>query len=234
MASDELEPTDGGGRAHERNGRPAGRRGLLGGEGPRAERRRRALGEAMLIASGELGYREAGIGDVLARSGGNRLGFRHLFKDKEDCYAWAYQRELEELCARLLAAGAAAESWPRGIGAAMLALAGFVEAQPTLAKGLLVEVHAVGGLVLARRADAIERLARAVDAIRRDPRVPHCPPPITAEFIVRASEEAAVGALSRDEPRRFRHALPALTHLAVAPYFGDEVGRDAARAVESS
>src|ERR1700712_1975733 len=75
--------------------------------------------EAMLLACGELGYREVAIKDVLERYGGHRVQFWQNFASKEDCFALAYATWTDRLVAELLEAAAGGDDWRRGVRAAL-------------------------------------------------------------------------------------------------------------------
>src|SRR5215213_11960995 len=62
-----------------------------------AEETRLAILEAMLATCGEKGYRRVAVQDVIERYGGNRVQFYRHFSSKADCYADAYQEEVERL-----------------------------------------------------------------------------------------------------------------------------------------
>jgi AcrR family transcriptional regulator len=187
---------------------------------------REQLIEAMLGACGELGYRAVTVKDVYQRYGGYRVEFYRHFANKRDCYAVAYEVEVERLWRRLARACEATERWADGLRAAFEELAAFVNERPEQAAGLLIEAHVAGDPVRAKRAEVVERLTRAVDGARRETSASrHSPPPITASFIVSAIEESVVSALARGAPRDFEAAVPSLTWLAVTLYFGDEKER---------
>jgi AcrR family transcriptional regulator len=183
---------------------------------------RRQFELAALEASGEVGYRHLTVQRILDRAGLSRPRFYRTYDDKAECYAEAYDTAAERLAGTLLAAGEG-EGWVAGFRAALTELAGFLDSEPLLARGLLAEVHVAGGAALAKRKEVFERLSRAVDAARREtPASRHSPPPITAAFILCAIEEAVVRAAMRNSPAEFTAALPDLTYLATVPYFGRE------------
>lgn len=179
--------------------------------------------ETMLGACGELGYRAVTIKDVYQRYGGYRVEFYRHFGNKAECYAVAYETEVERLWRRLARACEAADDWPRGLRAALEELAEYVRERPDRAAGLLVEAHVAGGRAGTKRAEVVERLTRAVDGARRETSASrHSPPPITASFIVSAIEASVVNALACGAPEDFAAAVPSLTWLAVCLYFGEE------------
>jgi AcrR family transcriptional regulator len=179
--------------------------------------------EAMLEASGELGYRVVAVRDVYERYGGYRAEFYRHFTNKAECYAVAYEAEMERLWRRLERACEATDEWRDGLRAALGELADFVSERPHLAAGLLVAAHVAGGPAGAKRAEIFERLTRAVDGARRETSASrHSPPPITASFIVSAIEVSVVNALASGAPEDFTDAVPSLIWLAVYFYFGEE------------
>lgn len=183
--------------------------------------------EAMLTASGKLGYRNVAVRHVLEGYGGYRVQFYHHFAGKAECYAAAYEVEIERLCARLLDAAVAEGSWRPGLRAALAELGRFACERPDFARGLLVEVHVAGGPARAKREEVFERLSRAIDSARRETlESRHSPPPITAAFMVSAIEESVARALIEGEPERFAAATPELAHLVVMHFFGEEAAEE--------
>jgi len=191
----------------------------------RSEVRERIM-EAMLVASGELGYHEVSVARVLEYYGGNRAQFYELFADKAECYAAAYEWEAGRLCGAMLGAAVAAGGWRAGLRAGLGELADFAAGRPLAAKGLLIEVHAAGGPALVKRKEVIERLTRAIDGARRETESRHSPPPMTALFMVGAIEECVCARLLKGDVETLRAAVPELAQLVVTAYFGDEAGRE--------
>ncbi len=180
----------------------------------------------MLAAAGELGYHAASVADVVERvePGGNVGGFDRYFTGVEDCFAIAYEAGSEYLCARLLGAGAAEESWADGLRAALVTLFELVTREPAAARALLIEGHAAGGRALVKRKEVIERLSRAIESARRETVSRHSSSPLTGMFIIGAIE-FAVSRFSLDpepQPEKLWRLLPELMHFAVLPYLGEE------------
>lgn len=203
---------------------------FIGGEEDRATRAR--VFEAMLVSCGELGYRQVTVEDVLERSDCSRVRFHRLFRSKEHCYLEAATAEAVELYRAMLGAAPEETSWRGHLRAALSELARFTSERPRLARGLLVEVRVAGKPALVRRRAMMERLSRAIDSARRENGSRHSPPPITAEFIVCAIEEAVVAALVKGEDD-FAEAIPELAYLAVAPYFGKTAAAEDMAALRS-
>lgn len=181
--------------------------------------------QAVLRACGELGYQRTTVKDIYQRYGGYRLEFYNHFDNKAECYAVAYEREIELLRRRLMRICETAGDWRGGLRAALAELAAFVEKDRALAAGLLVEAHVAPAPVRAKRTEVLERLTRAVDGARRETSASrHSPPPITAAFILSAIEESVVSALARRAPQDFAAAVPSLSWLGSCLYFGDARG----------
>jgi AcrR family transcriptional regulator len=184
---------------------------------------RERIMEAALETCGERGYRDATVQDVIDRYGGHRQQFYAHFASKKECYAAAYEFEVERLYATLRDLAQAEPSWHRGLAAILTGLAGFLCERPAFARGLLVEVHVAGGSALLKRLEVFERLTRAVDSARHETESRHSPPPVTATFMVGAIEAAVTSALTRAEPEDFSAAVPELAQMVLAAYFGDEI-----------
>lgn len=180
--------------------------------------------EAMLLACGELGYRQVTVDAVLERCGGYRAQFYRQFANLGECYAAAYEVEAGGLFGELLRAGAAQATWRQGLRVALDRLATFVQEQPQVARALLVDVHIAGEPAMAKRKEMFERLSRAIDSARRETESRHSPPPLTALFMVSAIEASVVSFLLDGQPARFKDAAPELAQIVFAAYFGDEPG----------
>jgi AcrR family transcriptional regulator len=188
---------------------------------------RERIMEAMLLSSGELGYRGVTMEAMAARFGTKPAEFYSHFASLDECYAAAYAWEVERISAEILAAGATAASWPRGLRAALDVLAAFVAARPLTARALLAEVHIAGEPSLTKRKEVFDRLTRAIDSARQVAAPLHSPPPSTALFMVSAIEAAVVSALVAGKPEAFAEAAPDLGRLVLSAYFGDEGRVDA-------
>jgi AcrR family transcriptional regulator len=183
---------------------------------------RLAAERTVLELSGEMGYPQVTIAALIEASGSNRSRFYATFADKGDCYAAAYENRIEELTARVLGACEEASDWPAGMRGALTGLAGFLAEEPTLAKGLIAEVHVAGGAAAVKRKEVFERLSRAIDRARVTHPSRHSPPPVTSDFILSAIEGAALRSLALGEADEFARQVPGLLILGIGPYFGHE------------
>lgn len=182
---------------------------------------RAALGRSAVEIAGEIGYTELTVKRLTERARVSRARFYRAFAGKEECYLEGERQVFSRLEAELRAPCAGEGEWARALEASLGRLAAFIEAEPLLAKGVLVESRIAGGAALEVRLEVSERLSRAIDAARRENQSRQSPPPITARFILSAIEESAVGSLVAGRPERFAAAVPDLVRIARAVYFGD-------------
>jgi AcrR family transcriptional regulator len=181
------------------------------------------LGRAALEVVGEFGYPELTVERIIARGGASRSAFYGAFDNADACYLAGYAEVGGNLVDGLLARCAAGPDWPRGIGAALDALAAALVARPTIARGLIPRTWSENKAAAALHEAAEARLAAAVDRGREIAPPGLTPPPSAGAFLVGAIEAAAVLALSGDDPRGFFDRVPDLTFLAVATYLGADV-----------
>jgi AcrR family transcriptional regulator len=187
---------------------------------PRPARER--ILEAMLLVSGEKGYEQVAVKDVIERAGASRGSFYKYFDDRQDCFAEAHRDAVEWLYRRLTGAATREESCRQGLRAALTELLEFCSNQPEIAKSILVEVHAAGERAMAQRADLMERLTRALDGARRESPSRQAPPPVTSSFIVGAIDTLVSTKLMDGDAARAPEMLPGLLYFAVRQYFGED------------
>lgn len=177
---------------------------------------RAAIMDSMLLCCGETGYRRVAVEQVYRRAGGYRSQFYRHFANKRECFEAAYAEEAERLCDELLSHRGEAD----GLNRALAGLGRYVSDEPARAKAIFVEVHVAGGGALAKRREILERLTRALDSACRHNGSSHLPPPMTAEFMICAVEQAVSSALIRGKPGEFAAAVPELVALISQAYQG--------------
>lgn len=160
---------------------------------------------------------------IVDRAELDRQRFYLCFEDQWACYAAAYADTVEELVADLRHVAERQEGWLPALRAALAGLGRFLEAEPLLARGILLEVHVAGGPAIAKRDEVFERLSRAIDSARRENESRHSPPPIAARLILNTIEAIVSRYLVIGEPERFADAVPDLLYIAVSIYFGRDV-----------
>ena len=177
--------------------------------------------EAMLVASGELGFDQVAVRHVIERAQTSRATFYKHFDGSEDCFVQAYGDAAEWLYRRLVGAAKRQSTWREGVRAGLAELLEFCATQPAIAKALLVEVHAAGEQALAQRRDLMERLSRALDSARREIPTRQAPPPITSDFIVGAIDTLLTAKLLDGDAEHAPDMLPGLLHFVVMQYLGE-------------
>lgn len=190
--------------------------------GLRSRGSRERLLEAMLQVSGELGYEQVAVKNVIERARASRATFYKYFEDREDCFAQAYRDASEWLYQRLLGAAKRRPTWREGLRAALAELLEFCANQPAIAKAILVEVHAAGEQALGRRRDLMERLSRALDSARREIPTRQAPPPVTSTFMVGAIDTLVCAKLMDGDAEHAPEMLPGLLYFVVMQYYGED------------
>jgi len=196
----------------------------LPSQGKRRSRER--LLEAMLLTSGEIGYEQLSVQDVIERAKTSRATFYKYFDDKEDCFVAAYREASEWLYQRLEALAKRQPSWKEGLRVAVAELLEFCANQPALARALFVEALAAGGDAMAQHDLLMERLSHAIDGARREISSRQAPPPVTAAFMVGAIETLVRSKLLSDEPETAPDLLPGILHFVVMQFYGEDAAWD--------
>lgn len=188
------------------------------------ERERIAAAAVELI--GSRGYRETGLGEILARAGVSERGFRRHFADKADCFVQVWD-ELTLAHAVLAAeAFAAAGSWRERMRAAGWVTLEYLQADLRRTRFLVLEVLNAGEIALAHRDLAIAAQVEWVDAGRREPGAPSTLTRASAEHIVGAINEMLIRRTLSGEITEGAGVLGELMYIAVRPYLGDEAARE--------
>jgi len=182
----------------------------------------------MLQAVGKQGYEQTTIQDAIAQVGLYRQAFYDNFEDKEDCYLQALDAGSAWIELAMREAVGEETSWRGQLRGALGGLLTFLDEQPAIGRALLVEVHAAGKRAVAKRTEAMERAARAVDRAREESDA--AAPAISAEAVVAGILAVLHSRLSKRPSESFIRLLPELIYLAVLPYFGAEAAAAEMRA----
>jgi AcrR family transcriptional regulator len=171
-------------RAKARPGQatPAGAGSRQGSHVIEMQRRRLLLGIGEVI--GESGIEAATVGRVCAQAGVSRRTFYEIFADREECLLAAFDSQIERIAALVAPVYAGAGRWAERVRAALCLLLERLDAEPDLARLLVVETPRAGPTVLDRRRRVLEALALAVDEGRTASRAGADPPPLTAQGVV--------------------------------------------------
>ncbi len=185
--------------------------------------KRQRILEGMLEAVGTSGYDAASVRMVLVGTGLYRQAFYDNFADKEACYLEAFDFGVARLEALAIAAAEPGDNWQGRLRAGLGALLGAFDADPALARSLIVEVHAAGPKALQSRSRVMKRAADFIDSAREASEGAEAPPPIAAEGIVAGMHAVVHAKLAAGEESGFRELLPDFMYFAVLPYFGSDV-----------
>jgi AcrR family transcriptional regulator len=195
-----------------------------------AEIQRARILAAALEAVEEIGYARLTVSQVISRAKVSRKTFYDLFSDCEDCFLAAFEKGLAEAMLLAREAYEREPGWREGIRSALTRLLVLGDEQPGLARMLLVEVPPCGEGVLARRARALDELARVIDGGRSVSNTAHEPPQLTVEVIVGGVLGVIHTRLLQPDGEPLTDLLGPLMSMIVLPYLGARVaGRELSR-----
>ena len=194
------------------------------------EAKRQRILEGMLEVVGEVGYDRVSVRAVLERTGLYRQAFYDHFRCKHECYLKAYDAALARIEGDVGAAISLRPSWRERLRTGLGTLLDFLDAEPLVARALIVEVHPAGSDALARRAAALARAHAFLDRAREEPGANASAPPIVAGAVASGIHAVVHSRLATGERSGFRPLLPELMYVAVLPYFGDRAARAEMRA----
>ena len=181
--------------------------------------RTRLLDAAFAIVT-EQGYRRMTVRRVTGLAGMSSRTFYDLFADPEDCFLALFDQAVEEFAAVVAPAFEGEREWVAQIRAGLGALLGFLEREPELRRLVFVEALGVGPRVLARRAEVLAMLERAVDEGRAGVKAGRELPALTAEGVVGAAFGVIHARLFQADPGSLTALLNPLMATIVLPYRG--------------
>jgi AcrR family transcriptional regulator len=185
--------------------------------------KRQAILDGMLEAVGAEGYEQTSVRTVLDRTGVYRQAFYDNFSDKDDCYLQAYDAGVERVETLAIAAAQGESIWTGKLRSGLEALLDFCDAEPDIARALVVEVHAAGAEALAKRTAAMARVNSFLDQARDVAGETESPPAIAGEGIAAGIHAVIHSRLATGSNDGFRQLLPEFMYFAVLPYFGAEL-----------
>jgi AcrR family transcriptional regulator len=180
---------------------------------------------AMAEVASERGAGSVTVAHVVARAGVSRRTFYDLFADREECFLAAFGEAIGRVGAEVIGAYEAEDGWRERMRAGLWALLEWLDAEPALAKLLVVESLAAGPRALEPRARVVRALVQAVDGGREAAgtgrRASQAPlPPLTAEGVVGAVLSVIHTRLSEPKPRPLTPLLGELMSVITMPYLG--------------
>jgi AcrR family transcriptional regulator len=136
---------------------PRGRHNLSPEYVARNQRERLLTAVAECVA--DVGYEETTVALVSARASVSKSDYYKRFEGKDDCFAAAYDDNMERLRERIALACESNKDWPLRVRDALAALVEFLDAEPERAKLLLVEGLRGGPEIYDRFQESVQEYA---------------------------------------------------------------------------
>jgi AcrR family transcriptional regulator len=146
------------------------------------QRRRIVLATADVAC--EAGLQETTVADVVRRAGVSRRTFYDLFRDRDDAFLAAFEEGVRRAQGRVVPVFDADQDWAGRARMALVALLGFFDEEPQLARWCVVHSLAAGPAVLARRTEVLRTVTATLDRCAREELDGPGPPALTAEGVV--------------------------------------------------
>jgi AcrR family transcriptional regulator len=175
---------------------------------------------AAVEAVDEVGYARMTVAQVISRARVSRKTFYDVFADREDCFLAAFEQAVTQAESLAREAYERESNWRDGVRSALAKLLIFMDAEPGLAKLVVVEALAAGDRVLERRAQALDELAAVVDQGRFLTNATREPPEVTAEGIVGGVFAVIHTRLLEGGKEPLTDLLGSLMSMVVLPYLG--------------
>jgi AcrR family transcriptional regulator len=173
----------------------------------------------------EHGYAGMSVAHITARARVSRRTFYELFEDREACVAALIEEVLALLEGELARAGLEGLRWRERVRGGLVAILGFFDREPTLARVCVVQALNCGPRVLERRERVLARLASVLDEGRKERRRGEECAALTAEGLVGAAFGIVHARLVRDDRVPLLGLTGELMGLMVLPYLGPAVAR---------
>jgi AcrR family transcriptional regulator/DNA-binding MarR family transcriptional regulator len=186
--------------------------------------RSRMLSSAVAVVS-EYGYGQMTVARVADGARVSRRTFYDLFDDREDCFLAAFDDAVECASGLALAAYGCEQGWRGRVRAGLAALLGFLDEEPGLGLLLVVDALKAGPRVQERRAEVLERLARAIQHEGSCAGTGRELPPLTGEGVVGAVLGVIHTRLAGEDPGGMVELLNPLMAMIVLPYLGPAVAQ---------
>jgi len=155
---------------------------------------------AMVYEVAERGAGSVTVAHVVARSGVSRRTFYEAFEDREECLLAALHEMVGLATARVESVAGAGLKWRERIRAGLTELLELFDAEPGIARFLVVESLAAGPEALSYRATILARLAAVVDEGRGEDKVGKQLSALVGEGVVGAALSVIHGRLIAQSP----------------------------------
>ncbi len=200
-----------------------GRNGL--GHERVAEIQRARILAAIVELVAERGASGATVAHIVAGSGVSRRTFYELFKGREDCFLAAFDDAVERASRYVRDVVDPQAGWAVRIRVSLIALLSFLDAEPFMARLLIVESLGAGPRALQRRSQVLGLLIAAVDEGRGQAKPGSEPTPLTAEGVVGAVLSVLHARLLEKSPGRLLELTNPFMGIIVLPYLGAPAAR---------
>jgi AcrR family transcriptional regulator len=178
----------------------------------------------MLTAAGEIvserGYGRMSVALIVARAGVSRETFYGYFENCEDCFLAAFDEALAQMAGVMAPAYEGEGRWSERIRAALAALLGFLEYEPTIGSLVFVDALAAGSRVLEHRARVLEKLGEVIEEGQSQARARRVPPRLTGEGVVGGVFAVIHARLIQRRGARLIALVGPLMGVIVLPYLG--------------
>lgn len=180
---------------------------------------------AMLDVAVERGAGDVSVAHVVDRAGVSRRTFYEIFTDREDCFLAAFEQALVRATGRVLPAYEAERAWREKVRAGLAALLSFIDEEPVIGQVLIVESLAGGPKALARRHEAMGKLAVAIEGGRDEAKASFSPAPLTGEGLVGGALAVIGSRLTEQNGESLVQLTNSLMSMIVLPYLGVSAAR---------
>jgi AcrR family transcriptional regulator len=186
--------------------------------------RSRLLAAAVKVVE-QYGYSHTTVAHITGRARVSRRTFYELFENREECLLAMFEDALATITAEIDAAGLDGLSWRERTRGGLVAILGFFDREPVLARVCVVQILRGDESVLERRAEILAGLAERIDEGREASARDRSVPPLTAEGLVGAAHAILYTRLLKPDGQPLMGLLNGLMGMIVLPYLGPEIAR---------
>jgi AcrR family transcriptional regulator len=186
--------------------------------------RSRLLAAAVKVVE-QYGYSNTTVAHITGRARVSRRTFYELFENREECLLAMFEDALATITAEIDGAGLDGLSWRERIRGGLVAILGFFDREPVLARVCVVQILRGDESVLERRAEILANLAERIDEGREANGRKGSVPALTAEGLVGAAHAILYTRLLKPDGQPLMSLLNGLMGMIVLPYLGPEIAR---------
>jgi AcrR family transcriptional regulator len=186
--------------------------------------RSRLLAAAVKVVE-QYGYSHTTVAHITGRARVSRRTFYELFENREECLLAMFEDALATIGTEIDGAGLDGLSWRERTRGGLVAILGFFDREPVLARVCVVQILRGDESVLERRAEILARLAERIDEGREASGRDRSVPPLTAEGLVGAAHAILYTRLLKPDGEPLMGLLNGLMGMIVLPYLGPEIAR---------